>query len=230
MREEPPQTFSSASETEKHFENHYLPGLVRTVSEIVIDGPASRRMQDRVLTRVIENEWSRENRSPSPMMQELGGRFRESGLHIFRHRRGMLFVSSIYPRAFTSEQTAVSTQVRTIVDAIAGQPRIGRKELADKLIVNLSGEETERAKLALASDLLWLISAGHVIEFNDGSLDLPRAKAKPKEKEESVAAVADRKENAEAAEMSAAEKEARVEAGAPPAEESIAEPTEIGGS
>jgi hypothetical protein len=29
----------------------------------------------------------------------------------------------------------------------------------------------------LASDLHWLISAGHVIEFNDGSLDLPRAKA-----------------------------------------------------
>src|SRR5437660_12321950 len=112
-------------------------------------------------------------------MQALGARFREYGVHVFRHRRGMLFVSSIYPRAFTSEQTAVSTQVRTIVDAIAAQPRIGRKELADKLIVNLSGEETERAKLALASDLLWLISAGRVIEFNDGSLDLPRAKAKP---------------------------------------------------
>src|SRR5262249_51005918 len=139
-----------------------------------------------ILKRVVENEWNRETRSPSPMMQELAARFRDASLHVFRHRRGMLFVSPIYPRAFTNQQTAVSSQVRTIVDAIGSSPRIGRKELADKLIGDLAGEDAERAKLALASDLLWLISSGHVIEFNDGSLDLPRAKAKQKGKEESV--------------------------------------------
>ena len=196
-----PQTFSSPTEVEKHFEKNYLPNLVRTISEIVIDGPESRHMHDRVLTRLIETEWNREMKSPSPMMQELANRFREVALYVFRHRKGMLFVTSVYPRPFTSEQTAVSSQVRTIVDAIAASPRIGRKELADKLIVDLSAEEAERAKMALASDLLWLISSGHVIEFNDGSLDLPRAKAKPKD-------------------QTAAEKEERVEAGAPPAEES----------
>jgi hypothetical protein len=179
-------------------------------------------------------------KSPSPMMQELAARFRDAGLHVFRHRRGMLFASPIYPRPLTQEQTAVSSQVRTIVEAIAAQPRIGRKELADKLIVDLSGEEAERAKLALASDLLWLISSGHVIEFNDGSLDLPRVKTKPKEKEESsVEAGVSPAEEKEAAkpEMSAAEKEERVEAGAPPAEESVVagvspaeEAAEIGGS
>jgi len=129
---------------------------------------------------------------------------RENGLHIFRHRRGMLFVSPIYPRPFTNQQTAVSSQVRTIMDAIAASPRIGRKELADKLIIDLAGEDADRAKLALASNLLWLISAGHVIEFNDGSLDLPRAKAKPKE---NVAAA-----------VSAVKEEESVVAGVPPAE------------
>src|SRR5262249_33193245 len=131
----------------------------------------------------------------------------------------------------TSEQTAVSSQVRTIVEAIAAQPRIGRKELADKLIVDRqksveaavsAADEIERAKLALASDLLWLISAGHVIEFNDGSLDLPRAKTKPKEDTSVVAGVspAQQKENVETA-ASAEEKEARVEPGAPPAEQNV---------
>lgn len=218
VREDPAQTFASANEAEKHFEKNYLPNLVRTVSEIVIDGPASRQMHDRVLARLIETEWNRENKSPSQMMQELAARFREASLHVFRHRRGMLFVSSIYPRAFTAQQTAVSSQVRTIVEAIAAQPRIGRKELADKLIVNLGAEETERAKLALASDLLWLISSGHVIEFNDGSLDLPRAKVKKE------SAAAEEKEDV-AADATATEKEARVEAGAPPADEA-----EVGGS
>ena len=230
LREEPPQTFASPIETERHFEKNYLPGLVRTVSEMVIDGPASRQMHDRILTRLIEQEWNRENKSPSPMMQELAARFREATLHVFRHRRGMLFVSSIYPRAFTSQQTAVSSQVRTIVDAIAAQPRIGRKELADKLIIDLSGEEAERAKMALASDLLWLISSGHVIEFNDGSLDLPRAKVKPKEKgsgqsaraEGVVAAAVPAADSNAAAAKEAADKEARVEAGAPPSEDVVA--------
>ena len=233
-REEPPLTFSSVTETERHFEKNYLPGLVRTVSEVTIDGPASRQMHDRVLNKVIENEWNRETKSPSPMMQELASRFREVALHIFRHRRGMLFVSPIYPRAFTNEQTAVSSQVRTIIEAIGAQPRIGRKELADKLIGNSqksedgavpAAEDIERAKLALASDLLWLISAGHVIEFNDGSLDLPRAKVK---KETTDAA--EEMEGVAAAAVPAAEEP--VVANASPARtvSPAEEETEIGGS
>jgi hypothetical protein len=212
--DETPVTFSSVTETERHFQQNYLPSLVRSVSELVIDGPASRHLDDRVLNRLIESAWTNETRSPSPMMQELGARFREAGLHLFRHRRGMLFVSPIYPRAFKHDETGVSPQVRAILDAIGAAPRIGRKELADKLIVDLekpveavvsAADEAERVKMALASDLRWLINEGYVIEFNDGSLDLPRAKAKAKE-------------NVEAA-VSAAEKEERVEAGAPPADE-----------
>lgn len=224
--EEPVQTFTSVGETERHFEKNYLPGLIRTISEVTVDGPASRHMHDRVLNKVIENEWNRETKSPSPMMQELASRFREVGLHIFRHRRGMLFVSPVFPRPLTEQQTAVSSQVRTIVDAIGAQPRIGRKELADKLIgdsqktsgpdglatpersgAGPAAPEIERAKLALASDLLWLISSGHVIEFNDGSLDLPRAKTKQTEKEESIAPGAESKQEraVEAAVLAAAE-------------------------
>src|SRR4029077_10287981 len=174
------------------------------ISELVIDGPASRHLHDRILNRLIENAWTNETRSPSPMMQELAARFREAGLYVFRHRRGMLFVSSIYPRAFRHDETGVSPQVQTILQAIGAAPRIGRKELADKLIVDpstrlgtsLTAEEAERAKLSLASDLRWMINEGYVIEFNDGSLDLPRAKAKPKE-ETVVAGVSPANESAE---------------------------------
>jgi hypothetical protein len=35
---------------------------------------------------------------------------------------------------------------------------------------------SDRSKMMLAADLKWLISEGYLIEFNDGSLDLPRAK------------------------------------------------------
>ena len=174
LRDESPQALSSEADTERHFRQHYLDGLIQNVAEVTI---ATAQIADRALRRVVEEAWNRETKSPSQMMQELAGRFRENGLHIFRHRRGMLFVSPIYPRPLPQDQET-SPQVRAIFETIAAQPRIGRKELADKLIASLAGEETEKAKLALASDLKWLIAGGHVIEFNDGSLDLPRVKAK----------------------------------------------------
>ncbi len=189
LREETPVTFSSEKEAERHFRQSYLPGLIRTVSELTIGGVASRQLPDRRLHRAIEDAWSAQNRSPSQMMQELTTQFRQTGLHIFRHRRGMLFVSPIRVRPFVQDGAAVSPLVKTILDGLSAAPRIHRKELAEKLIAGLAmgrvrptggltGEEEERAKLALASDLKWLISEGYVIEFNDGSLDLPRAKAK----------------------------------------------------
>src|ERR1700693_4628037 len=180
LREETPATFASAVEAERHFRQHYLPGLIRIAPEIAIDGVLSRRLPDRGLHRAIEDAWTLETRSPSKMMQELAGRFREAGLNIFRYRRGMLFVSPIRVRPLVQESAAVSSAVSAILEALRATPGINRKELAEKLIVDLAGEELERAKLALASDLHWLVGEGYVIEFNDGSLDLPRTKAKAK--------------------------------------------------
>jgi hypothetical protein len=76
--------------------------------------------------------------------------------------------------------------VNAILEALAAKPGINRKELAEKFVVDLSTEEAESKKLALASDLRWLISEGHVIEFNDSSLDLPRGRTKPAESGASI--------------------------------------------
>jgi hypothetical protein len=177
LREEPPLTFGSPAEAERHFRQNYLPGLVRAHQELTIDGVTSRHLPDRGLRRVIENAWSTETRSPTHVMQELSKQFREEwALQIFRHRRGMIFVSPIRVRVLAHDQTSVSPPVKAILEALAANPGINRKELAEKVIVDLTGETAEPRKLALASDLHWLISEGYVIEFNDGSLDLPRAK------------------------------------------------------
>jgi hypothetical protein len=178
LSEETAETFQTATEAEKHFRQKYLPGLVRATEDVLIDGITSRTLADRALRRLVEDAWSAETRSPSKMMPELAARLREAGLHVFRHRRGMLFVSPIRPRAFVHEETSVSPQVKEILETIAATRQINRKDLADKLLVNLTGEESEARKLALASDLRWLIGEGYVIEFNDGSLDLPRVKPK----------------------------------------------------
>jgi hypothetical protein len=79
-------------------------------------GTSSRSLPDRILNRAIEQAWVGETRSPSNVMQELASRFRQNGLHIFRHRRGMLFVSSIRVRAFVHEHAGVSPLVNAILE------------------------------------------------------------------------------------------------------------------
>ena len=177
LNEEPPITFSSATEAERHFRQNYLPNLVQSASEMTIDGVSSRTLADRRLRSHIEQAWSVENRSPSHMMQALAKRFREVGLHIFRHRRGMLFVSSIRVRPFGHEDESISDQVKAILETVGSTPRIRRKDVAEKLLTD-SPEELEPRRLSLASNLKWLISEGYLIEFNDGTLDLPRTKPK----------------------------------------------------
>ena len=180
QQEEPPQTFNAETEAERHFREKYLPSLISESVEAEIDGVTSRKLQDRGIARLIEDAWSAEVRSPSNIMQELAGRFRGAGLQIFRHRKGMLFVSPIRLKAI--DEVAVSDSVRQILEALKASPRINRKELAEKLIgPDTEVAEAEKRKLALASDLHWMIRQGHVIEFNDGSLDLPRARLPKKE-------------------------------------------------
>jgi len=182
VREQTPLTFSSVAEAEKHFRSHYLPTLIRNVEDVTVGGTSSRSLSDRMLNRAIEEGWMRETRSPSNVMQELASRFRQNGLHIFRHRRGMLFVSPIRVRAFVHEQAGVSPLVNAILEAVSATAGINRKQLFETLTGNGASEDPEPRRLALASDLRWLINEGYLIEFNDGSLDRPRMKSKQPQK------------------------------------------------
>lgn len=175
---EPALTFTNLAEVERHFRKNHLPGLLRSAHELTVNGVLSRRLPDRALGRTIEEAWSNETRSPSKMMQELTTKLRQAGLNIFRHRRGMLFVSPIRARAFGHESTGVSDSINAILEKVRSTPGINRKQLAEQLTpAAAEPADLERAKLSLASDLHWLVSEGYVIEFNDNSLDLPRTKA-----------------------------------------------------
>jgi hypothetical protein len=175
---EPPQSFSNAADAERHFRQTHLPGLLREANELTVSGVVSRKLPDRRLGRAIEDAWAQETRSPSKMMQELSAGLRQAGLNIFRHRRGMLFVSPVRARVFGHERAGVSTSINAILEKVEKSPGMNRKHLAEQLAVaDAEAATAERAKMNLANDLHWLIHEGYVIEFNDGTLDLPRPKA-----------------------------------------------------
>jgi hypothetical protein len=180
---DPALSFSNSADAERHFRQTYLPALLRQANERTISGVLSRRLPDRRLGRAIEDAWAQETRSPAKMMQELALGLRQAGLNIFRHRRGMLFVSPIRARVFGHERASVSASINAILEKVAATPGINRKQLAEQIAVpDADATAAERAKMSLAHDLHWLIREGYVIEFNDGTLDLPRAKAPQPEK------------------------------------------------
>jgi hypothetical protein len=175
---EPPISFTNTADAERHFRQTYLPTLLRETNELTISGVLSRRLADRRLGRAIEDAWAQETRSPSKMMQELAAGLRQAGLNIFRHRRGMLFVSPVRAKVFGHERGGVSASINSILEKVAATPGINRKQLAEQVATpDADAAAAERTKMMLATDLHWLIREGYVIEFNDGSLDLPRAKA-----------------------------------------------------
>lgn len=180
---EPPVSFSSSAEAERHFRQTYLPTLLRETNELTISGVLSRSLADRRLGRAIEDAWVQETRSPAKMMQELSAGLRQAGLNIFRHRKGMLFVSPVRTRVFGHERAGVSASINAILEKVSATPGINRKQLAEQLAVtDADAAAAERAKMTLANDLHWLVREGYVVEFNDGSLDLPRVKAPQPEK------------------------------------------------
>jgi hypothetical protein len=97
----------------------------------------------------------------------------------------------VRPQLFDPNQASLSPGLAAILAALRSYPRITRKQLAEKVLAKLLGEKSRdassseygQAKTNLASDLLWLAKAGHVIEFSDGTLDLPLSPKTPDQKE-----------------------------------------------
>jgi hypothetical protein len=97
----------------------------------------------------------------------------EAGLHFFKHRKRVVYVSTVRPLHHPVGQPA-KENVLAILNAIEAMPRCTRHDLGQKLLGDhFEAPEKEKEKTALASDLHYLLLAGHVIEFADGRLDLP---------------------------------------------------------
>jgi hypothetical protein len=102
--------------------------------------------------------------------------FTRSGLHIFKHRKRMQFVSLIRPSPM--EDGSLSTSVAEILQVIQGNLNCNRASLAAALLGSDESAIDAARKATLAADLRWLIETGRVIEFSDGRLELPVAPAK----------------------------------------------------
>jgi hypothetical protein len=173
--------FDNLAAVEQHFRANYLPGLVRRCLATELSGETARHLPDRGIIAAIRKARDRENRFPAQIAGALRHGLNQAGLHVFKHKKRILYISTVRPQLFDTSQGSISIGVSAILSTIKSYPKISRKQLAEKALAKLIGEkskdessqEYQHAKTTLATDLIWLAKAGHVIEFADGTLDLP---------------------------------------------------------
>jgi hypothetical protein len=179
--QESPVTFDNLAAVEQHFRTNHLPGLIRPCLATELSGETARHLPDRGIIAAIRKARDRENRFPAQIAGALRHGLNQAGLHVFKHKKRILYISTVRPQLFDPNQASVSSNLAAILSTIKSYPKISRKQLAEKVLAKLIGakstdeasSEYQHAKTALATDLIWLAKAGHVIEFADGTLDLP---------------------------------------------------------
>jgi hypothetical protein len=155
--------------------------LIKPCLAAEVSGDVARHLPDRSIIAAIRRARERENRFPAQMAGALRHGLNQAGLHVFKHKKRILYISTIRPQLFDPNQAKVSPGLEAILASLRSYPRITRKQLAEKVLKRLLGEKSAdesspeylQAKNSLPTDLLWLAKAGHVIEFADGTLDLP---------------------------------------------------------
>ena len=226
---EPPTVLPTLAEARTHFRQHHLDGLLRTGTSFRLHGSVARKLPEAAMMQAIREAHEQELRYPAQFVQLLRQGLQNAGLHIFKHRKRVVYVSLARPTAFVADG-AVSANVLAILDAIAKAPLISRQALAAQVLggkaepatpvaaasnaapaevtaAEPSAETSDdvgdgeavtvaapvpeptaapedplaKARAGLAADIRFLAQAGHIIEFHNGTFDLPLP---PKLKEE----------------------------------------------
>ena len=237
-----PVVFENLADVRTHFRQTYLDKLVRSGNRLELPGPTGRQLPEGSLTLSLRLAHEQELRYPAGLVQPLRAGLQNSGLHIFKHRKRVVYVSAVRPTPFRGGGEtggAVSEGISAILETIAAQPMISGKDLATRVVARRLGpapapspapevatpapeaapvealdpaappaadleavalgvaeptpspvavtdprqEAMDRFKAHLAADLRYLVGAGHVIAFHNGTFDLPlppRPKDPPK--------------------------------------------------
>ncbi len=174
-KEPEPVLFKTLFDTEQHFRKHYLPQIVKSGQTLECSGQAARAGADRHVGAAVREAWEAESRFPQQIVNGLRPFLMDAGLHFFKHRKRVLFVSATKPQRHPAGQV-FSDGVTAILQTVEASPRIKRPDLAVKILGEPQDTpEATARKAQLAADLHYLIHEGQVIEFSDGALELPLA-------------------------------------------------------
>lgn len=177
---EPPTVFNSLAEARGHFRAHHFEAMIRSGPAFRLPGAVARNLPEPGMMQTIRQAHEPELRYPGRFVQLLREALQNAGLHIFKHRKRFVYVAASRPTTFSGSEVLTET-VAAILRVVGENPLITRKVLAEKILVGIpvAAEDAPpedpyvKARGALAADLRFLVQSGHLIEFHNGTFDLP---------------------------------------------------------
>ena len=198
------ETGLSFEEVTAHFNEHHAANEVESAgSEITLSGAVALHGSTPLLRELLLRNLQEMDRFPLPLAQVLGKELTGRGLQLFKSHKKIINVSVARPRYLDRETTPIGEGFRAIIDYLEAHPKQPRDKQWAALLAQrpdpigegaegvdpaaVSEEEKlKRREQALATDLLWLLHQGHVIDFAMGNLQAatrPAPKPEPQKKE-----------------------------------------------
>jgi hypothetical protein len=128
-----PLEFKTLQEVEAHFQKNYLSGLIRTGNNLVCSGRSARELPERFLSQAVREAFEKELAYPGAIVHGLRHQFADQNLHVFKHRKRVLYVSSIRPTPATTTYEFAEGPA-TLLTLIKEHPRISKRDLAARIL------------------------------------------------------------------------------------------------
>lgn len=139
-----PVVFENLADVRTHFRENYLDGLLRSGTRLEMPGPVGRQLNEPSLTLSLRLAHEQELRYPAGLVQPLRVGLQNTGLHIFKHRKRVVYVSAIRPTPFRGGGEtggALSEGIAAILETVEAHPMVTGKELATRVVARRLGPD-----------------------------------------------------------------------------------------
>ncbi len=158
------------SEARAAMEKEIAPARVAEATRAILPATAARQTSDGRLQRALRDAWTREDRFPVTLMLALRPALKHMGLHLFKAGENHTFIAAVAPTALNPAHAI--PPIRDALTYLAAHPGITNAQMLDDLFPGTPADHPPRQDVL--RHLRWLIDKGHVIEFFDGTLAVPR--------------------------------------------------------
>jgi len=170
--EEEPAAPVSHKEAQRFMREEIVPRRIKSLRRVVLREAEAHAVQDPLVRGVLHRAWQREVRFPIQVALALRAALRGQHLHVFKAGggKGMHFVTGVKPVALDPD-TAVPA-IREALRYLEEHPGCTREEMLEDLVGHVNAEEPRARELL--QPIHWLTERGHIIEFFNGRLAVPR--------------------------------------------------------
>jgi hypothetical protein len=159
-------------DAERDLRNNVVEELIQGLRKASLSEEVAHDVRDRSIKRALREEWQRESRFPLRLSFALRAAFKHRGMHIFKvgEGKGMNFVTAVKPAPIDAEHA-----IPAIRDALAylnEHPGCTKREMVEALRPGADSASDEVRELL--QPLHWLADRGHIIEFFNGTISVPR--------------------------------------------------------